>query len=118
MYIGFNLDDTFYSGTATLTEKDGKSVYLVDLNESVHANAQFTIAKNKEGKWESGDAENADLVRAAGCEVDTGHEEHQGERLAPNNYYSAERSGGEPPVFRNGEVINEPDDVDENSQQA
>jgi len=112
MYIGFNLDGTFYSGTATLIEKDGKTEYIIDLNESVHDNAQFTLRKQDE-KWISDDNSHADLIHAAGSEIDKHVEGYTGEPLVPNNYYSAERTNGSEPQFNNGEVINEPDDVDE-----
>ncbi len=118
MYIGFNLDDIFYSGTATLIENEDQVQYIIDLNESVHDNAQFTLSKLPDGKWTSDHDINPDLVNAAGTEIDKHVEGYTGEPLVPNSYYSTERTDGKKPVFKDGEVINEPGDVDEQSTET
>ncbi len=116
MYIGFNLDEIFYSGTATLIEKENElDHYLIDLNESGSNNIQFALTRTKGGDWIGDPEANADIVRAVTAEIQ-GHEPGKSdEPLAPQNYYSTERTGGNPPVFKDGEVTNEPDDVKEQS---
>lgn len=116
MYIGFNLDEVFYSGTATLVETENKlEHYLIDLNESVHDNIQFALTKSPEGKWIGEPGTDPDIVRAVTAEIEGHDEGYTGEPLAPNNYYSTERSNTEKPVFKDGEITNEPDDVNEQS---
>ncbi len=111
MYISFYLDQEFHSGTATLIEKENEP-YLIDLSEAL----QFTISKSQNGEWASEDNINPDLVRAAGSEIVKQHEGSTLESLRPNIYYSAERTHGENPIFEQGEVINEPADVNEQSE--
>ncbi len=87
MYISFNFNDTFYSGTATLLENEKETQYIIDLNDSNPEPIQF-ILHYQDGKWTSEDEIGQGLVTAAGCEIDHYDKESQEEPLMPNNYYA------------------------------
>ena len=101
MYIGFNLDGEFYSGTVTLIEKENKlEHYLVDLNESIHDNLQFALTKSPEGIWTGEEGFDDNMIRAVSTEIQGHDEGYTGEPLAPNNYYTIERTPYKPAYFQ------------------
>lgn len=87
MYISFNFNDTFYSGTATLLENEKETQYIIDLNDSNPEPIQF-ILHNRDGKWTSEDEIAPGLVTAAGCEIGNYDKDSLEETLVPNNYYA------------------------------
>lgn len=90
MDIQFKQGDLTYKGTAITVPKEQETQYFIDLGESL----QFTIRPGKAG-W---DTDNPDI------------ESH----IVEGAGEAVEKSNAEE-VMENGEVINEPDDVEERS---
>lgn len=90
MDIQFKYKDLSFKGTATTVPKETETHYFIDLGESL----QFTIRPAEDG-W---DTDNPDI------------EDH----IVQGAAAAVERSEAED-VMVNGEMINEPDDVEERS---
>jgi hypothetical protein len=110
MEIGFYLDDTYYHGTAVPYEKpsSAETQFVVRLENM----AVFHIHMSGDDKWASDDTKSADLISAVGSEIEK-RDVEASTQLGPGRYYSRAITGGEEPLIKNGEIINEPDDVDE-----
>jgi hypothetical protein len=90
MEIQFKHKDLIYKGTATTVPKEKETHYFIDLGESL----QFTI-RPADGGW---DTDNPDI------------EDHivAGAATAIENTDAEE-------IVQNGEIVNEPEDVEERS---
>jgi hypothetical protein len=89
MYISFNLDDTFYSGTATLREDQPQIQYVIDLNDSNPEPIQFVLRlmdHNKE--WSCDDEIDPQIVSAAASEIEKEQHRQTEEPMIPSNYRS------------------------------
>lgn len=114
MNISFYLDDTLYTGTATPIEKEKETQFAVALDGIPH----FTICPDADYGWKTDDIVSRDLVRAAGNEIENNDDVSENINVSPGKYYSSAVTGGQEPKFENGEITNEPDDVDEQSFKA
>ena len=112
MYISFYLDDEFYSGEVEPVETPGETQFKVDLGQAL----QFRLCMSVEATWASNDHVSAALIRSVGGEIERHDEGFEEEPMQPGKYYSAGVTGGQVPVIRDGEIVNEPEDVDEQSK--
>jgi hypothetical protein len=111
MEISFYIDEIYYHGTAVPYEKPGntETQFVVRLENM----PVFHVFMHGNGEWASDDMKSADLVSSVGAEIDNRNDTETVTPLEPGRYYSKAVTGGENPLIKNGEIINEPDDVDE-----
>lgn len=116
MEISFYLDDIFYHGTAVPYEKpDTVDTHFVVRLENL---AVFHVHMSNTGEWISDDTKSTELISVVGSEIQRRDDVEPSTPIVPGQYYSNANSGGQKPVIENGEIINEPDDVDEQSINA
>jgi hypothetical protein len=111
MKIRFYLDDLLYQGEATAVQKPSETQFLVKLDGV----EPFHICMSDEGNWHSDDAGNEDLARAAGQQIAHMDEAGSNDALEPERFYSMKYTDGQAPVYSDGEITNEPEDVQEQS---
>jgi hypothetical protein len=96
MEIGFNIGQVHYHGTAVPFEKPGSSDTLFVVRLEDREVPVFHVSLSENGEWTSEDIDNPELVTSAG------------EQITKNNDGSVD-------IISNGEIINEPEDVEERS---
>ena len=112
MKIRFYLDEKLYEGTAQALQKPDEVDFRVDL-EGLPI---FTIRPCKMDGWETKAAVSQDIARSAGLEIE--RTENAGFlNIEPGKYYSFGITGGAEPEIHNGEIINELEDVEDQSNE-
>ncbi|MDB5209478.1 MAG: hypothetical protein JWQ30_305 [Sediminibacterium sp.] len=111
MEISFYLDDILYNGNAAPLEKENETHFVI----SLVGVPLFTICPCPDYGWKTSDPISRDFVRAAGNEIEKSDDVPEEIEVAPGRYYSATFTGGDKPKIENGEIINEPEDVQEQS---